>query len=153
MTAEQVIAAASVVSALAIIVLIWQAVLSRMQVRVAQEEARAAQEQIRIGQEQARAAQEQIRVAQEQVLAAQEQIRVAQGQAREQIAEARDDHERSRREKAVDLLLEWAKSAEEAGADARRFWEILSEDQMRKLYHFKDDDAEPEIRVDLTHKS
>jgi len=108
MTAEQVIAAASVVSALAIIVLIWQAVLSRMQVRVAQEEARAAQEQIRIGQEQARAAQEQIRVAQEQVLAAQEQIRVAQGQAREQIAEARDDHERSRREKAVDLLLEWA---------------------------------------------
>jgi biopolymer transport protein ExbB/TolQ len=110
MTAEQVVAAASVVSALAIVVLIWQTVLAR-------EEAKTARDQL---------------------AAAQEQIGVAQKQAAEQLKEASEDHERSRREKAIDLLFEWAKESTDIGGDARRFCQKLSLDQIKQLYAFKD---------------
>ena len=53
---------------------------------------------------------------------------------RRQIA---DDHERSRREKAVDLLYRWSNSLQRESSSARRFVEALDEIQTRQLYNQK----------------
>jgi hypothetical protein len=180
--ATQIIAAAGLVTALAIFVFIWQAVLARRQVQVAldaaknsqellkaaqqqviasQQQVAAGQEQVKASQQQVIAAQEQIKVAQEQAIAshdqvraAQEQISITQQQATEQVKEAFEDHERSRREKAIDLLFEWARTPDEAGSDARRFCQKLSLDQIKHLYAFKEviDESPQTLMVDAKYR-
>ena len=44
------------------------------------------------------------------------------------------DHERSRREKSVELLLEWTKNLKEDSSSARKIVESLDEEQCRNLF-------------------
>jgi len=55
------------------------------------------------------------------------QIRIAQQQLKA-------DHERSRREKSVEMLLEWSKNMKRHGSLARKIVESLDEEQCRNLY-------------------
>ncbi len=50
------------------------------------------------------------------------------------ILQFRSDHERSRREKAVDLLVLWSESLQRENSSARKFAEQLDEVQTRKLW-------------------
>ncbi len=54
------------------------------------------------------------------------------GLARRQL---KADHERSRREKTVEMLLEWTKSLKEDTSLARKIVESLGEEQARNLYN------------------
>ncbi len=54
------------------------------------------------------------------------------------------DHERSRREKSVEMLLEWSKHLKEDSSSARKIAESLSEEQSRKLYN------QESVKVDAT---
>lgn len=65
------------------------------------------------------------------------------GLARRQI---KADHERSRREKTVELLLEWTKSLKENTSLARRIVESLDEEQARNLFN------EEETRISSKYK-
>jgi hypothetical protein len=56
------------------------------------------------------------------------------------------DHERSRREKTVELLLEWTKSLKENTSLARRIVESLGEEQARNLFN------EEETRVSSKYR-
>jgi len=46
----------------------------------------------------------------------------------------RDDHERSRRSKAAELILEWSKNLKEKSSLARKFSETLNLEQSRSLF-------------------
>jgi hypothetical protein len=48
------------------------------------------------------------------------------------------DHERSRREKSVELLLEWTRNLKEDGSSARRIVENLDEEQTRNLFNLEE---------------
>ena len=47
------------------------------------------------------------------------------------------DHERSRREKAVDLLLKWTEKLDENSSIAKKIGEKLNEEQARKIYNYE----------------
>ena len=57
------------------------------------------------------------------------------------------DHERSRREKAVDLLLEWATSLNPKASAARKFAEALNKEQSVALF------KQEELEIETKHKS
>lgn len=50
------------------------------------------------------------------------------------VKQTKDDHERSRREKAVDLLFLWTKNLDEYSSRARKFAENLSEENLKSIY-------------------
>ena len=56
------------------------------------------------------------------------------------------DHERSRREKSVDLLLDWTKTLKEDSSLARKIVEGIEGGQVRNLYN------QEETRVPVKHK-
>lgn len=47
----------------------------------------------------------------------------------------KSDHERSRREKSVDILMEWSKNLKKEGSLARKIIECLNEEQCRDVYN------------------
>lgn len=49
--------------------------------------------------------------------------------------EIKADHERSRREKSVELLIEWSKNLKEEGSLARKIIECLSEQQCQEIFN------------------
>jgi hypothetical protein len=51
--------------------------------------------------------------------------------------ELRDDHERSRRENAINFLLEWAKGLGKNGSLTRKLVELLDEDQIKALVEMR----------------
>ena len=57
------------------------------------------------------------------------------------------DHERSRRERSVDVLLEWAKNMKQHSSLARKIVESLNEEQCRNLY------SQESIKLPKKHKS
>lgn len=57
------------------------------------------------------------------------------------------DHERSRRERSVELILEWAKSLNPKASSARKFAEALTKEQSVSLF------KQEEIEIELKHKS
>jgi len=56
------------------------------------------------------------------------------------------DHERSRRENSVELLLEWTKNVDQNDALARRIVESLSDEETRNLYN------QDETKVSIKYK-
>jgi hypothetical protein len=46
-----------------------------------------------------------------------------------------DDHERSRREKAVDLMLGWSRQLDRKSSITRKFAELLSEENLRCIFN------------------
>ena len=57
------------------------------------------------------------------------------------------DHERSRREKSVELILEWSKSLNPKASSARKFAEVLNKEQTVSLF------KQEEITIESKHKS
>lgn len=57
------------------------------------------------------------------------------------------DHERSRREKSVDVLVEWSKNLKKEGSTARKIIECLSEEQCRELLQ------QQELKIHIKHQS
>lgn len=57
------------------------------------------------------------------------------------------DHERSRREKSVDVLVEWSKNLKKEGSIARKIIECLSEEQCRELL------KQQEFKISSKHQS
>lgn len=55
------------------------------------------------------------------------------------------DHERSRREKSVEVLIEWSKNLKKEGSLARKIIECLNEEQCREVYN------QNETRVSKKH--
>lgn len=51
------------------------------------------------------------------------------------LTQLKTDHERSRREKSVELLLEWAKNLNEDSSLARKIVESLNEEQTINLFN------------------
>ncbi|WP_040508046.1 hypothetical protein [Leptospira wolffii] len=47
----------------------------------------------------------------------------------------KDDHERSRREKSVDLLANWAQELDQKSSITRKFAELLNEENLRCIYN------------------
>lgn len=60
--------------------------------------------------------------------------------------ETKADHERSRREKSVDLLMEWSKNLKEEGSLARKIIECLSEQQCQELF------KQEEVKISKKHE-
>lgn len=56
------------------------------------------------------------------------------------------DHERSRREKSVELLMEWTKQIKKEGAVARKIIETFDAEQCRELFN------QQEIKIAKKHK-
>ncbi|WP_144290516.1 hypothetical protein [Chitinilyticum litopenaei] len=56
------------------------------------------------------------------------------------------DHERSRRERSVDILIEWSKNLKKEGSLARKIIECLSEDQCRDIFNQR------EVKVAKKHQ-
>lgn len=59
--------------------------------------------------------------------------------------QVKSDHERSRREKSVDILLEWAKNLKKEGSVARKIVECLSEEQCRDIF------GQNEVKINKKH--
>lgn len=68
-------------------------------------------------------------------------------QIRQSQREIKADHERSRREKSVDLLMEWSKNLKEEGSLARKIIECLSEQQCQELF------KQEEVRISKKHEA
>ena len=51
------------------------------------------------------------------------------------VKQTQDDHERSRREKAVDLLFLWTSNLDEYSSRTRKFAENLSEENLKSIYN------------------
>ena len=51
------------------------------------------------------------------------------------VKQTQDDHERSRREKAVDLLFIWTKNLDEFSSRTRKFAENLSKENLKSIYN------------------
>lgn len=61
--------------------------------------------------------------------------------------EIKADHERSRREKSVELLMQWSQNLKKEGSLARKILECLSEEQCRELY------KQEKVKISIKHKS
>lgn len=59
--------------------------------------------------------------------------------------QVKSDHERSRREKSVDILMEWAKNLKKEGSVARKIVECLSEEQCRDIF------GQNEVKINKKH--
>lgn len=59
------------------------------------------------------------------------------------------DHERSRRENSVNLLLEWTKNLDQLSPLARKIIESLSEEQTRNLYNLRATKISSEMKISL----
>ncbi len=57
------------------------------------------------------------------------------------------DHERSRREKSVDILLEWSKGLKKEGSVARKIIECLNEEQCREVF------AQDEVKINNKYEA
>lgn len=57
------------------------------------------------------------------------------------------DHERSRREKSVEILMEWSKNLKKEGSVARKIIECLTEEQCRDVFNQR------EVRIDKKHEA
>src|SRR5271157_1810372 len=55
----------------------------------------------------------------------------------------KNDHEKGRREKAVDLLIHFDNCLHRETSMARKLMEKLSEEQLRKIYHQEEVEIEP----------
>ncbi|WP_353142132.1 hypothetical protein [Acinetobacter pragensis] len=56
------------------------------------------------------------------------------------------DHERSRREKSVEILIEWSRNLKKEGSLARKIVECFSEEQCRELVN------QQEIKIDIKYE-
>lgn len=61
--------------------------------------------------------------------------------------EVKADHERSRREKSVELLMEWSKNLKEEGSLARKIIESLSEQQCQEIF------KQEEVKIHKKHEA
>ena len=57
------------------------------------------------------------------------------------------DHERSRREKSVDVLMEWSKNLKKEGSVARKIIECLNEEQCREVF------KQQELKINIKHEA
>lgn len=57
------------------------------------------------------------------------------------------DHERSRREKSVDILMEWSRNLKKEGSLARRIIECLNEEQCRDVFN------QQELKINRKHEA
>jgi hypothetical protein len=57
------------------------------------------------------------------------------------------DHERSRREKSVELLMEWSKNLKKEGSVARKIIECLNEEQCRDVFN------QQEVKISKKHEN
>lgn len=57
------------------------------------------------------------------------------------------DHERSRREKSVDILMEWSKNLKKEGSLARKIIECLNEEQCRDVFN------QQELKINKKHEN
>lgn len=57
------------------------------------------------------------------------------------------DHERSRREKSVEILMEWSRNLKKEGSLARKIIECLSEEQCRDVFN------QQEIKINKKHEA
>lgn len=57
------------------------------------------------------------------------------------------DHERSRRERSVDILMEWSRNLKKEGSLARKIIECLNEEQCREVFN------QQEIRINKKHEA
>lgn len=57
------------------------------------------------------------------------------------------DHERSRRERSVDILIEWSKNLKKEGSIARKIIECLNEEQCRDVFN------QQELKIGKKHEA
>jgi len=57
------------------------------------------------------------------------------------------DHERSRREKSVDILMEWSRNLKKEGSLARKIIECLNEEQCRDVFN------QQELKINRKHEA
>ncbi|CAB1368165.1 hypothetical protein [Denitratisoma oestradiolicum] len=57
------------------------------------------------------------------------------------------DHERSRREKSVEILMEWSRNLKKEGSVARKIIECLNEEQCRDIF------AQQEVKISRKHEN
>lgn len=57
------------------------------------------------------------------------------------------DHERSRREKSVEILMEWSKNLKKEGSVARKIIECLNEEQCREVFN------QQEVKISKKHEN
>lgn len=57
------------------------------------------------------------------------------------------DHERSRRERSVDILIEWSKNLKKEGSLARKIIECLTEEQCREVFN------QQEVKINKKHEA
>lgn len=57
------------------------------------------------------------------------------------------DHERSRREKSVELLMEWSRNLKKEGSVARKIIECLNEEQCREIFN------QQEVKISKKHEN
>jgi len=73
------------------------------------------------------------------------QLKITAKQLDTSIKDLKADHERSRREKAIDLLAHWDRNIKLSGALSRKFAETLSFEQSKSLF------KQQSFEVDPTH--
>lgn len=124
--AEWVSAIAASVGALAIVFVAWQSYLAKKQLDIASEQLRLSAKQQQLSTEQLALSVEQQRISSEHLAVSAAQNRIATKQM-----EA--DHERSRRERAIDVLARWTNSLDKAHPSARTLVESFTNEQCQKL--------------------
>lgn len=89
--------------------------------------------QTHIANKQLSIATEQLRLSAEQHRIASEQLSISAEQHKISVAEFKADHERSRRERAIDVLARWTSSLDKAHPSARTLVESFDHEQCEKL--------------------
>jgi hypothetical protein len=77
----------------------------------------------------------QLKIAQAQSKTAQEQLKAAIDQNTSTLSQISKDHERSRRELAIELMRAWTTSLDHKGSISRKLVETFDESQARKLFN------------------